>query len=168
MRSTSRSVRPIAKHELPLLQARSPRPLRLHRDRWALQQAGKALYLISWQRKVLAGHVLLEWPNTSDLVIAPRVAACPNLSDFWVAAPLRSQGIGTSMLATVARIVQQRGYRQIGLAVATDNVRARVLYEREGFCDSGLGTFTLHRTQIDADGRALLQEEQCVYLTKRL
>ncbi|SHI81963.1 GNAT family N-acetyltransferase [Wenxinia saemankumensis] len=54
-----------------------------------------------------------------------------------VAAGARGQGVGTRLLAALAGLAAGRGHREIRLDVAEGNLRARALYEREGFVAAG-------------------------------
>lgn len=51
-----------------------------------------------------------------------------------VAAPWRSQGIGTRLLAEAAALAGRQGRSRVLLDVVDTNPRARALYERLGFC----------------------------------
>lgn len=45
----------------------------------------------------------------------------------------RGQGVGTALLAALCDAGRERSYREIRLDVLPENIRARALYEREGF-----------------------------------
>jgi ribosomal protein S18 acetylase RimI-like enzyme len=55
------------------------------------------------------------------------------LDGLFVAPEARGRGIGTALLGAFAAEARARGYRELRLDVVDDNVRARSLYEREGF-----------------------------------
>ena len=54
-----------------------------------------------------------------------------------VARASRGRGVGTALLAALCDAGYARGYREIRLDVLPENLRARSLYEREGFAVVG-------------------------------
>ena len=90
------------------------------------------------------------------------------LSDLYVVESVRSRGIGSRLLDYAEELVQHRGAPQLALGVAVDNPRARSLYERHGFQDSGLGEYTSRWQEIDEHGRQHWYEEREVCLVKSL
>lgn len=57
---------------------------------------------------------------------------------FCVRADRRGEGIGRALIAALCIEARRRGYRQVRLDVVGENIRARALYEREGFRAAGL------------------------------
>lgn len=55
------------------------------------------------------------------------------LDGICVTGPARGQGVGTALLAAVCAEAVARGYPSVRLDVVDTNLRARKLYEREGF-----------------------------------
>jgi len=112
------------------------------------------VYLIAWDRDVfvrLAGNT--EVPRIVDTY--PEVAQfadCPELCDVRVVAERRSEGIGTQLLQRGIRLAHERGIAQITVCVNTDNPRARSLYQRLGFAEVGIGTFTTSGVFVDDAG----------------
>jgi ribosomal protein S18 acetylase RimI-like enzyme len=49
----------------------------------------------------------------------------------------RGQGVGRALLAAIAAEAARRGYAEVRLDVIDSNLRARALYEREGFVAVG-------------------------------
>jgi ribosomal protein S18 acetylase RimI-like enzyme len=66
------------------------------------------------------------------------------------------------------QLAAQRGWRQVGLSVALDNPRARALYERRGYRDSGIGTHDSRWPYPDEHGQECWHEESCVQMVKLL
>jgi ribosomal protein S18 acetylase RimI-like enzyme len=131
-----------------------------------MQERGEALYLIAWLDDLPVGHLLLKW-YTSPL--APDTAVpWPTFSDISVHPDFRSQGIGTQLMHYAEHLVAQRGYRQVGLSVALDNPRARALYERRGYRDSGLTPYDSHWPYLDEHNQERWHEETCVRLVKQI
>lgn len=55
------------------------------------------------------------------------------LDGLCVALPHRGKGVGTALLAAIDAEAARRGYGEIRLDVIDRNLRARALYERQGF-----------------------------------
>jgi GNAT superfamily N-acetyltransferase len=159
-------LRPLRKKEIALLPP-GARPGD-HRARFYMQEGGMVLYLIAWLGSTAVGQLLLTWEGETREPMGSQLAHCPHLSDFNVLPEYRSQGIGTHMLDHIERIAQERGYHQIGLGVGLNNPRARALYERRGYQDSGLGEYMDSWTWIDEQGQEFLVVDRCLYLVKHL
>ncbi len=163
-------IRPLAEAEIGLLERLLPSstPPEKHRDRFALQQQGRVVYLVAWQNGMPIGHGLLKWNGTEDEPVASHLPDCPDVEDLFVTPKLRSKGIGSQLLATAEDLARQRGYRRIGLGVGIDNPRAHALYLRRGYRDSGYGRYPHRVFYVDGLGRHQLRIEICVYLIKDL
>jgi GNAT superfamily N-acetyltransferase len=139
----------------------------MHRERLAMQRDGLALYLVAWHAGQPLGHLLLRWAGTTRQPMASRLAPCPSISDLFVVAEHRSRGVGSRLLDAAEELTRRRGFRRVGLGVATDNLRARALYARRGYRDSGCGEYRI-RWLDAAAGADPLREELCLYLVKPL
>jgi GNAT superfamily N-acetyltransferase len=159
-------LRPLRKKEIALLPP-GARPDD-HRTRFYLQEGGTVLYLIAWLGSTAVGHLLLTWEGETREPMGSHLVRCPHLSDFNVLPEYRSHGIGTRMLEHIEQIVQERDYQQIGLGVGVNNLRARALYARHGYQDSGLGEYMASWSWIDEQGQEYLAIERCLYLVKAL
>jgi GNAT superfamily N-acetyltransferase len=142
-----------------------------HVRRLADQRAGRVSYLIAWDALRPVGHVLVRWGGTSnpDLLwlLSPRNRP-PYVEALFVHEAYRSRGIGTALVREAESLAAARGHRQVGLAVAVENWRARALYKRLGYHDEGVGTFTSAWTYIDECGDEVSEQETCLYLTHSL
>jgi len=58
---------------------------------------------------------------------------CGHVADLVVAPWARGRGVGTALLAAGERWARERGYSMLTLNVFVGNVKARRLYEAEGF-----------------------------------
>ncbi len=163
-------IRPLAEGETDLLERRisSSTPSEKHRERLALQQQGRVVYLVAWQNAMPVGHGLLKWQGTEDEPMASRLRDCPDLEDLFVTPELRSRGIGSQLLAAAEDLARRRGYRRIGLGVGIDNPRAHALYLRSGYRDSGYGRYPHRVYYADEQGDRRWRIEICVYLIKEL
>jgi ribosomal protein S18 acetylase RimI-like enzyme len=134
-----------------------------HRKRLEQQERGEAAYLVAWLDGRPIGHLLLEW-NGGPGPSSP----WPALSDISVHPDLQSRGIGSRLMEHAEQLAAQRGCRQVGLSVALDNPRARALYERRGYRDSGIGTHDSRWPYLDEHGQEYWHEETCVQMVKLL
>ena len=163
-------IRPLAQEEIPLLDAHldAGRLAGRHHDRFTQQQDGILTYLIAWLDGIPVGHTMVRWEGTTDAYVADRIADCANLEDLFVMPELRSKGIGTQILSYGERLAAERRFARIGLAVGIDNLRARALYERLGYVDTGFGVFEIGGTYTDIHGNVREWREVCEYLVKGL
>ena len=163
------TIRQVAEGEVDLLVRRLARgfPAK-HRARFALQSEGKAAYLVAWRAGLPVGHVLIEWGGAREEPMASGSGSCPVISDLFVLEGMRSAGIGSRLLDAAEGLARERGHTRVTLGVATDNPRARALYERRGYADSGLGEYTSRWLETDEGGRERWFEEREVRLVKPL
>jgi ribosomal protein S18 acetylase RimI-like enzyme len=149
------TVRPIRPGDAEALARHvKPAPL-LHEARAQLQRDERAVYLVAADDEVPVGHALLKLPPLGTE--HPRLPGVPEVEDLYVAAPCRSNGIGSHLLKETEHVARQRGFDRVGLAVAVRNVAARRFYERAGYEDAGLGEFWIEGAR-----------ETCRYLVKPL
>lgn len=162
-------VRPVAPEDVPLIDAAMPRRVPgTHWHRWESQRRGESVYLIAWQDGVPVGHLELRWAGTARREVARLLAGVPVLSDIQVHPDWQSRGIGSRLMEEAERLAAERGYARVGLSVATDNPRARALYERRGYRDAGIGQYQSTWLYLDDAGQERWHEETCVYLVKDL
>ena len=164
-------VRPIAENDIVRLSEHFPmRSTPQHAERLRRQQAGLAVYLIAWRNELPVGHALLKWKGAEDAHVARhRPGDCPDIEDLFVREEVRSHGIGTQILLAAEALARELGYKMIGLSVsATDNDRARRLYERLGYRDAGFGAYVECGEYVDLQGQKHCCDEVCIYLIKRL
>lgn len=137
-------VRPLTDADLPAVDARLP----LHR----LDQQGERTYLIAWDTDEPVGHAHIAWNGHGSI---------PEIQDAFVLPERRGEGIGSALTSAAEREASERGHGQIGLTVSVANIRARRLYERLGYVDSGeepqrvSGTITLRGEALEVDDTLL-------------
>lgn len=139
-----------------------------HMERLTRQEKGDAVYLVAWDEELPVGHLLLKWRGTSDDPLAPDIKDCPDLEDLFVIPNHRSSGIGSRLLECAEQAAGGRGNTRIGLGVGVDNPRARRLYLRLGYRETGTGRYETGGVYIDRDGSEKSWSEVCVYLIKHL
>lgn len=162
-------VRPLAEEEIPILEQRlRSEPANRHRRRYALQEEGEGFCLVAWFDGLPAGHGVISWGGAPDEPMASQLRGCPDIEDLFVLPEYRSRGIGSQLLAALEGLAKRFGYSRVGLGVAVDNSRARALYERRGYVDSGLGEYPHYVFYVDDLGRPHSRIETCVYLIKTL
>ena len=162
-------VRPLQEEEVGIVEGCFPSstPLK-HRERLTRQRRGEVVYLIAWLAQRPVGHVLVKLKDAPHAPIAFWGRGGPYLEDLWVAPDRRSQGIGSRLLEEAERLAQERGFDRIGLRVVVENVRARALYARHGYLDSGLGEYPTAGSYVGADGKARAWSTLSRYLVKKL
>lgn len=166
------AIRPASATDLgPLQRALPPAHPEAHVRRLADQRVGHASYLIAWDGSRPVGHALVRWNGANNPELVWRLGyhqRPPYLEAVFVAPTYRSLGIGTSLLREAERQAAQRGHRRIGLAVAVENWRARALYHRLGYRESGLGRFVSSWSYVDDHGEEVAEQETCIYLRRSL
>ena len=138
---------------------------RTHEVRFSRQQAGTSTYYLAVrpeQSESFIGSCEIRW----DGCAAPEIPRCPEINGLQVwPESLRSQGIGTRMLTLLEDEARARGYHVLGLGV--DDPRARALYERCGYEDSGRGYLDRY-TWVGEDHRVHEMAEPARWMTKQL
>jgi len=162
-------IKPLAEMEIEVIEQQTalnfpPK----HRERFAMQQNGKAVYLIAWHEDLIVGHVLLKWDGTTDEPMRSQLKNCPHIEDLFVIPDYRSKGIGFLLMDTVEELCRQHGYSRVGLGIGVDNMRARLLYERRKYRDAQFGECRTTYPYINEHGQQRRGEEICVYLIKNL
>ena len=167
---TDPEIRPLEQAEIPILVAHLDvdRLAGRHHDRFTQQQDGHLTYLIAWLDGIPIGHIMVRWGGTMDAFVAERISKCAHLEDLFVMTEHRSRGIGSRILTHAERLVAERAFPKIGLAVGTDNPRARLLYERLGYVDTGFGLFEIGGSYLDIRGNQRRWREVCEYMVKPL
>ena len=163
-------IKPLVEGEIPLLDSHLD-PERLagrHGERLAQQRDGRLTYLIAWLDGIPIGHTMARWTGATDTFVAERISGCAHIEDLFVMPELRSLGIGTRILAHAEGLAVERGFTRIGLAVGIDNPRARALYERLDYADTGFGAFEIGGRYRNARGEQREWREVCEYLVKQL
>lgn len=165
---TAVTVRPIDEEDLDLVSSNVASGIpEKHRARLAMQQRGEAVYLIAWHQGLPVGHLLLKWTGPPHEPMASSLRDCPHIEDLFVNRDRRSRGIGSQLLHAAEDQARSRGCTCIGLGVGIGNRRARSLYERRGYRDSGLGSYR-HRAVQTEDGAQQVREETDIYMVKNL
>jgi GNAT superfamily N-acetyltransferase len=169
------TVRKIDAADIDLLQRSMPASRRMvdgiprtyHETRFVVQQEGAADYLIAWVDGSPVGHAFLRWA-ADEPFLRERSLTEPLVEALAVRPGMQSRGVATAIMAEAERIAVERGHKKMGLAVGTENERARRLYARLGYRESGLGEFHISWTYMDADGNEGVEGETCTYLVKIL
>jgi len=166
------AIRPAESGDLALLeQYRRDCDPAAHATRLDEQQDGRMLYLLAWVDERPVGQVVMRWDGPDDPDLAARTAPLGRhvyIGALGVDAAYQSQGIGRRLLAAAESAAIRRGYRLAGLMVASDNVRAKALYERLGYQDTGLGNIPAVWRFTRRDGTIHQSVDVCVYLVKQL
>jgi GNAT superfamily N-acetyltransferase len=162
-------VRPVARDELSMVERHIDQDFGnrdKRRRRRALQEEGRAAYLVAWLTGPPVGRALVRWEGAEDEPVRSRLAGCAGVQDLFVVPGLRSRGIGSQLLEAAERLAGDRGRDRIGMSVDVANLRAGELDERRGYRDTGLGTFVLRGSWVDRDGPQRARDETCTYLVR--
>ncbi|MBP2325696.1 GNAT superfamily N-acetyltransferase [Kibdelosporangium banguiense] len=105
----------------------------LFTDRLNRQKDGRGELLTAWIEDVLIGSVYLRFEAADEHDVRERLPGVPLLHRIVVVPEHRNQGVGTKLMSAAEKRLAKYGYDQVALAVRTDNVRARIWYERLGY-----------------------------------
>jgi len=165
-------VRALAPDELVLVEQLLPSQDRdVHAKRLGSQRSGSATYYIAWLGDRPVGHTLVRWGGSGNPLLATATSpppVHPYIEGLAVHPAYRSRSIGSQIIEAGERESLRRGFREIGLAVGVENVRARALYARLGYQDLGLGEFPNIWSYRDDTGQRHVEIESCIYLMKPL
>lgn len=114
-----------------------------------------------WQRWLSPGvtFVLEDAAGAQGMVAGLHDADEPavvHLMAMWVSPALRGSGGADDLVAAIVAWAQSEGAKSVRLNVIQGNARARRVYERNGFCPTGLETVR------ERDGRVEVQMERLV------
>lgn len=162
------TVRPCSAADLERLLAAglSPWEARHHRERFALAEAGQAVYLLAWRGGELVGRGTMLAVSKYETV-RQQFGRFPELNALEATPP--GQGTGTALIARAEQAARALGTVMIGLAVEVSNAGACRLYERLGYRDWGHGLVTDYWDETEPDGTVrLTHADSCQYLIKAL
>ncbi|MHB8626976.1 MAG: GNAT family N-acetyltransferase [Aggregatilineales bacterium] len=136
---------------------------RVFRNTFDEQRAGRRLMLLADVNGYPIGQVFIQLESADDWWQGGRRAYLYSLRVMDI---FQHHGIGTSLIQEAERLLSDRDYDSISIAVAKDNPGARRLYERLGYGivaeDSGRWQY------IDHEGRTRHVAEPCWILEKWL
>lgn len=157
------TIRPASERDLLGLLSVKPDEI-LHRERLARQERGEVVYLVAGDTlHAVLGFVLLKWHGDAHH------DAYPMLEDLLVRPEYRSRGIGTRLLHHAETLCRERGLSHVGLGVSpTDNPRAKALYERLGYQDTGEPPQYDVYASVDDTGQRHFYEDCCIHMVKAL
>ncbi|GAB2831294.1 GNAT family N-acetyltransferase [Streptomyces daliensis] len=105
-----------------------------HAVRYARHSAGTSTFLVAWRDQVPVGCCEVRWDGCAAPEIRAAHPGCPEINGLadWPGT-LRSQGVGTGLIAAAERLARRRGCGCVGLGVEKNNPRAEALYKRLGY-----------------------------------
>ncbi len=161
-------IRECREEDVEVLGKTIPRP-EFHVNRFQSQEKGDSIYLIAWNEDVPVGHLNLKLNGSDEEYVKDRLGFLPELNAIGTYPPeMRSKGIGRMLIAEAERICREKGFEKVGLAVDVSNFRAKELYEKLGYKDSGIGEFDSVWYETQDDGSKLKVVDHCLYLVKVL
>lgn len=147
-----------------LSRALAPHVAAHHRERFALQAAGSAIYLLAWRGHQNVGRATVYYESKYERVrLAHPGAAEINALEAY---PQR-QGIGTALITAAEALAAGQGSASMGLAVEPSNPGARRLYERLGYVLWGHGQVIDEWVEPRDEGD-FVDRDRCDYLIKSL
>jgi ribosomal protein S18 acetylase RimI-like enzyme len=160
-------IRPLAEHELAVVERTLARYPGKHRERLEGQRRGESVYLIAWDGGEPVGHLNLRLRGRKLPDRARRLRAA-QIEDLRVAREHRRRGVGRKLMRRAVVEAAAHGFRSVGLGVDVGNFAARRLYSAEGYEETGTGEFLVSYPYIDENGVERQAHETCTYLVKRL
>ncbi len=98
-----------------------------YRRQWDAHQAHEICVLVADWNDFPVGQIAIHWRGK------PTHPHIPDLQSLRVLGAFGRMSIGSRLLECAERVVVERGFNQITLAVGTQNPRAHALYERLGY-----------------------------------
>jgi len=91
-------------------------------------EKGESIYLVIEDDNLIVAHLLLKLQGI------PTEPGNPNMNDLYVLEEKRNLGIGSKLVKEAEKIVKEKGFSKISLAVnPTLNPKTITLYERLGY-----------------------------------
>jgi ribosomal protein S18 acetylase RimI-like enzyme len=132
-----------------------------YQAQWQGHREGHVCVLIADFNNYPIGQAAIHWRGK------PTHPHIPDIQSLRVFPAFHGMGIGSRLLEACERVVRERGFDRVSLAVGTENVRARALYERIGYAPIGeVYTDTWHF--VDARGEVQHMSENVIDLVKAL
>lgn len=136
----------------------------LFRRAFREQLQGRRMMLVADLNDHPIGHIFIQLRSSNSRIADGRNRAY--LYSFRVMDMLQGYGIGTRLIHEAENILLARGFKEVTIAVAKDNLGALRLYERQGYRkfaeDPGSWSY------IDHKGMMRQVEEPCWLLAKRI
>lgn len=151
------------KEDLPLLEKFLPAIEGRHEFRLGKQLKKEGQYLIYWENNIPIGCLLLEF--NSDLTL--NRGETSEINVIYVAENQRSRGIAEKLLNEAISISQNDNCKYLCALVSKGNEKARSLYKKFNFVESGSGEFP-GINKFFENGRFNNQKEIATYLIKYL
>ena len=138
-------------------------PSQHHKKRFNTPNAD---YLIAWVDGEPIGHLLIRWGGSDNSFLLSKHLDYPYVEALGVRVDFWHRGIGTQLIQKAQDLAKVKGFGKIGVAVGLDNERAKGLYKKLGYVDSGFGEFEVNWDYSDDCGVEKSEGEICVYLVK--
>lgn len=160
-------IKPCKTSDIPLLEKYLPAIKGKHQRRLDIQEMGKGLYLIAWDKNKPIGLIEIIYDGKGLDEATNFIDNCPDLKYLLVREEYRRKSVATELVREAIKKCSDKGFGKIGLLVDQSNTAARKLYENFEFKDSGLGEFPGINKSI-VNGREVHKEEVANYWVARI
>lgn len=139
----------------------------VHRQRFAQQAEGKALYLVALHEGVPIGYVLLRFaPRIGEAALSyPESAYVEGLAvgDSW-----RRRGVATRLMEGLEETARDHRHPAVGLYVGIENEAAQALYKKLGYGPSKLPLYRVTWPTLNEADEVGEDGELCSFWIKSL
>jgi predicted N-acetyltransferase YhbS len=162
------SVEDAREKDLPRIVASLGQEAFFH-DRLRSQILGQGALLLAWLADIVVGDIFLRF-RPIEAPLRRRFPEGAVLEHLEVLPAYRHQGVCRALLTGAEEHLADIGYKRVVLGVCTVNSRADELgaiYQRLGYCDSGLAIDTVEEVHLPGGG--LFQgSDKCKVFVKEL
>ncbi|MET9227832.1 GNAT family N-acetyltransferase [Lentzea sp. NPDC003310] len=158
------SIRPARPEDLPSLVERLARR-EYFADRLDRQAGHRGVLLIAWQDDLVIGDAYLWLEPAEEPEIRIHLPGTPLFTQLEIHPAHRSRGAGTRLIQASERLLAQRGYEDVALAIEVSNVETERLCRRLGFLEWPHGVVNCY-SSVDDNGHRMA--EACKVLIKKL
>lgn len=123
------------------LESDMPLPDYEHFRHWLSQRFDEVTYLVATDFDRPVGHVLIRWNGSVHEQVRTQIGVMPEIRRLRVHPDRRRNGVAEALMERSERLIADRGFERVGLAVALENVPARNLYEGRDYLPAGVDTF---------------------------
>lgn len=160
-------IRPCTAADVDLLTSQWPLHGAVHESHFARTLDGRSEYLVAWHGDLPLGSAVLRWDGCVGWAAWAAHPDAVNICHLQVRPGHRGQGVGTDLIEAAEDLALARGHHQAAVGVGDDNPDAQRLYERLGYCATGIYDVSEYDWTAD-DGTVHHARERDQMLIKKL